>query len=128
MDVRGLEDWKKLIIIIGAASLLAMIITIIAVLASGPSGEQADERVTDPERDRPIMGTIEEFRLTPQGFMFPPVVEEIWYGSYSPLRERKLQWGMEEFSRFYYDPREIGSENLRKQNRKLIDNLLEETP
>ncbi|AHC15115.1 hypothetical protein [Salinispira pacifica] len=133
MDFRELEDWKKLLIIIAAASVLAVLLTVIFALAGSSSSAASSRRSSDEAADSsrntgPVLERIDEFRLTPQRFMFPPVVDEIWYGTYQPLRERKFQWDMEEFTRFYYDPRHIGSENLREQNRELIEGLLEEIP
>ena len=117
-DIDLQRDWKKIVLIIVSAAVLAVLISIIAVFA-GRSG-QSEEPLSV---QRPVFD-VGEFTVKPETLMLPDIPVELWRGIYTPVREQKKQWDMEELRQYLYDPQELGAENLRGLNQEKIDRLL----
>lgn len=116
-DIDLREDWKKILLIVLALGLVAAFISIVAALAGRPLPEEAPTSA-------PLPLDTGEFIVRPENLMLPDIPAELWRGIYTPAEKQKRQWGMEELRQFYYDPLEIGAENLRGLNQEKIDRLL----
>jgi hypothetical protein len=123
LDIR--EHWKLIAIIIAGAALLALIITIFVGLAArGRTREDLERQAAIEEQAVLPLTVIDELELRPEKLMLGPGIEEFWYGDYQPRYPQRRQWGMDDLRRYWYDPRQIGSESLRSVNEELIDEIL----
>jgi hypothetical protein len=127
LDIDFREHWKTILLVVAGIALLACIIALIIGLSSNARRRTAEQEAQAAEAAALVpMSIIDELELRPEKLMISPGLEEFWRGDYQPRHPSRRQWGMEDLRRYLYDPRQIGGESLRRVNRELIEELLEE--
>lgn len=71
---------------------------------------------------------LEEMELELTDLKIPQEFAEIWKSAWYPYRPQMKQWTKEQARRFDVDSDNIGSTVLELENRKLIEELLEDVP
>ncbi len=127
LDLR--KHWKTIALITAAAALLAVLISVIIGLFRNAATRQAQEGLSPGAATESAAYTpelIDELELRPEKLMLFPNIEQFYRGWYVPRIEPRRQWDMDDFRRYWHNPREIGGESLRDLNAQLIDEILEE--
>ena len=116
------DHWKKILLAPVAVTLLAVLLGV--VLFFGRQGRTAATPVVPDSLSATPLFDVDEFVVRPETLMLPNIPAELWRGIYTPQQPQKKQWGLADLRRFFYDPQEIGTENLRALNQEKIDTLL----
>jgi hypothetical protein len=119
MRIVSSQELKIIGLVVAAATVLAILITVVVRLGSGSRKAPVAENPTTTQTQDSIM--VSEF-LIPEDYSVDS--ESDWFFSREPLQ----RWTRDQIERYWIDPRDIGIELLQETNDTLIEQLMEGIP